>query len=35
LISGHESEESPEGYQDLSLETVEVAYQEAVQSLGL
>jgi integrase/recombinase XerD len=35
LISGHESKKSLEVYQHLSLDTVEEAYQEAVQSLGL
>ena len=35
LISGHESKRSLEVYQHLSLETVEEAYQEAVQSIGL
>jgi integrase/recombinase XerD len=35
LISGHESKRSLEVYQNLSLETVEGAYQEAVQSFGL
>jgi site-specific recombinase XerD len=35
LISGHESKRSLEVYQHLSLDTVEEAYQEAVQSLKL
>lgn len=35
LISGHESKKSLEVYQHLALDTVEDAYQEAVQSLGL
>jgi integrase/recombinase XerD len=35
LISGHESKRSLEVYQHLSLDTVDEAYQEAVQSLAL
>jgi site-specific recombinase XerD len=35
LISGHESKRSLEIYQHLSLDSVEEAYQEAVQSLRL
>ncbi len=35
LISGHESKKSLEVYQHLSLESVEQAYQEAVQSIGI
>jgi site-specific recombinase XerD len=35
LISGHESKKSLEVYQHLSLDAVEGAYQEAVQSIGL
>jgi site-specific recombinase XerD len=35
LISGHESKKSLEVYQHLSLESVEHAYQEAVQSIGV
>jgi len=35
LISGHESKKSLEVYQHLSLDAVEDAYQEAVQSIGL
>jgi site-specific recombinase XerD len=35
LISGHESKKSLEVYQHLSLDAVEEAYQEAIQSLGL
>ena len=35
LISGHQSKKSLEVYQHLALDTVEDAYQEAVQSLGL
>jgi len=35
LISGHESKKSLEVYQHLSLDTVEDAYQEAVQNIGL
>lgn len=35
LISGHESKKSLEVYQHLSLDTVEPAYQKAVESLGL
>ncbi len=35
LISGHESEKSLEVYQHLSLESVDKAYQEAVQTLGI
>ena len=33
LLSGHESKKSLEVYQHLSLETVEQAYQEAVQAI--
>ena len=35
LISGHESKKSLEVYQHLSLETVEEAYQEAVENISL
>ena len=35
LISGHESKKSLEVYQHLSLDTVEPAYQKAVESIGL
>jgi integrase/recombinase XerD len=35
LISGHESKQSLEVYQHLPLDTVEDAYQEAVQHIGL
>ena len=35
LISGHKSKNALEVYQHLSLDTVEEAYQEAVQSIGL
>jgi site-specific recombinase XerD len=35
LISGHESKKSLEVYRHLSLESVEPAYQEAVQSIGV
>ena len=35
LISGHESRKSLEVYQHLSLENVQQAYQEAVQSIGV
>jgi integrase/recombinase XerD len=35
LISGHESKKSLEVYQHLSLESVDNAYQDAVQSLGI
>src|SRR4029077_2035570 len=35
LISGHESKESLEVYQHLSLESVDKAYQDAVQSVGI
>jgi integrase/recombinase XerD len=35
LISGHESKKSLEVYQHLSLESVEQAYQEAVQAVGI
>ena len=35
LISGHDSKKSLEIYQHLSLDAVEQAYQQAVQSLGL
>jgi hypothetical protein len=34
LISGHESKKSLEVYQHLSLESVDKAYQDAVQSVG-
>ena len=34
-ISGHESKKILEVYQHLSLDTVEDAYQEAVQKIGL
>jgi hypothetical protein len=35
LISGHESKKSLEVYQHLSLESVDKAYQHAVQSVGI
>ena len=35
LISGHESKKSLEVYQHLSLESVDKAYQDAVQSMGI
>jgi len=35
LISGHESKKSLEVYQHLSLDTVEDAYQEAVENISL
>ena len=35
LISGHETKKSLEVYQHLSLESVETAYQNAVQSVGI
>ena len=35
LISGHESKKSLEVYQHLSLESVDTAYQDAVQSVGI
>jgi integrase/recombinase XerD len=35
LISGHETKKSLEVYQHLSLESVETAYQNAVQSVGV
>ena len=35
LISGHESKNSLEVYQHLSLEPVDKAYQDAVQSVGI
>ena len=35
LISGHESKKSLEVYQHLSLELVDKAYQDAVQSAGI
>ena len=35
LISGHKSKESLEVYQHLSLESVDKAYQDAVQSVGI
>jgi integrase/recombinase XerD len=35
LISGHESKKSLEIYQHLSLESVDKAYQDAVQSVGI
>ena len=35
LISGHESNRNLEVYQHIFLDTVEQAYQEAVQSIGL
>ena len=34
LISGHESKKSLEVYQHLSIESVDKAYQDAVQSVG-
>lgn len=35
LISGHESKKSLEVYQHLSLESVDKAYQHAVQTVGI
>ena len=35
LISGHESKTSLEVYQHLSLESVDKAYQDAVQTVGI
>jgi len=35
LISGHESKKSFEVYQHRSLESVDKAYQDAVQSVGI
>ena len=35
LISGHESKKSPEVYPHLSLESVDKAYQEAAQTVGI
>jgi hypothetical protein len=35
LISGHESKKSLEVYQHLSLESVDKAYQDAVQTVGV
>jgi len=35
LISGHESKKSLEVYQHLSLESVDKAHQDAVQSVGI
>jgi hypothetical protein len=35
LISGHERKKSLEVYQHLSLESVDKAYQDAVQSVGI
>jgi site-specific recombinase XerD len=35
LISGHESKKSLEVYQHLSLESVDKAYQDALQSVGI
>ena len=35
LISGHESKKNLEVYQYLSLESVDKAYQDAVQSVGI
>jgi site-specific recombinase XerD len=35
LISGHESKKSLEVYRHLSLESVEKAYQDAVQTVGI
>jgi site-specific recombinase XerD len=35
LISGHESKKSLEVYQHLSLESVDKAYQDAVQRVGI
>jgi integrase/recombinase XerD len=35
LISGHESKKSLEVYQHLSLESVDKAYQDAVQNVGI
>ena len=35
LISGHESKKSLEIYQHLSLESVDKAYQDAVQTVGI
>jgi hypothetical protein len=35
LISGHESKKNLEVYQHLSLESVDKAYQDPVQSVGI
>jgi integrase/recombinase XerD len=35
LISGHESKKSLEVYQHLSLESVDKAYQDAAQTVGI
>ncbi len=35
VISGHESKKRLEVYQHLSLESVDTAYQDAVQSVGI
>jgi site-specific recombinase XerD len=35
LISGHESKKSLEVYQHLSLESIDKAYQDAVQTAGI
>jgi hypothetical protein len=35
LISGHESKKNLEVYQYLSLESVDKAYQDAIQSVGI
>ena len=35
LLSGHESKKSLEVYQHLSLESVDKAYQDAVQTIGI
>ena len=35
LVSGHESKQSLEVYQHLSLESVDKAYQDGVQSVGI
>jgi hypothetical protein len=35
MISGHESKKSLEVYQHLSLESVDKAYQDAVQSVAI
>ena len=35
LISGHKSKKSLEVYQHLSLESVDKAYQDAVQTVGI
>jgi hypothetical protein len=35
LISGHESKKSLEVYQHLSLDSVDKAYQDAMQTVGI